>query len=105
MSILREMFGGQRRITPDRELQPRYSGKTVLTSNAPVPLSHRIAMFLFCSGFAALGYVLLGRSRGFGSSIVEDAKQVWLIILIAFSVVVGVLALAGLPPFRSKRRK
>lgn len=27
MSLLKEMFGGQTRVTPDRDLEPRYTGK------------------------------------------------------------------------------
>lgn len=105
MGFLEEMFLGQRRVTPDRNLEPRYTGKTLFTNREPVPLAHRVALVLFSLGFVVMLSIFLWVIRHDGGD--SLAADVWFIVLtlvIAFWVVVGLLALLGIPPFQSKRR-
>jgi hypothetical protein len=105
MSLLREILGGQRRITPDRDSEPRYTGKTIFTNHEPVPLIQRITAVLFCLGFAGVFYVFLDRENRYGSSLLDKLWSIFLLLGIALCSLVGVLALVGLPPFQSRFRK
>ena len=105
MSLLKEMFGGQHRVTPDRDLEPRYTGKTIFTNRKPVPFVQRMAMVLFCLGFIGVFSVFLDRENRYGSSLVDKMWSIVLLLGTAFCAIVGVLALLGLPPFQSKRRR
>jgi hypothetical protein len=105
MSLLKEMFGGQHRVTADRDLEPRYTGKTIFTNRKPVPFIQRMTAVLFCMGFIGVFYVFLDREIRYGSSWVDRIWRVLLVLGIAFCSLVTVLALAGLPPFQSTRRK
>lgn len=98
------MFGGQHRVTPDRELQPEYTGKTIFTSKARVPFIHRVTAVLFCLGFIALCYVFLDRVIRYGDSLPDVILGAFLCISIALFLIIAVLALAGIRPFQSKRR-
>jgi len=105
MSLLKEMFGGQHRVTPDRDLEPRYTGKTIFTNREPVPFIQRMTAVLFCLGFIGVLYVCFDREIRYGSSWVDRIWSILLVLGIAFCLVVSVLALVGLPPFQSTRRK
>jgi hypothetical protein len=96
LGILREMLGGQQRITPSRDLEPRYTGKTLLTNRERVPLITRITFVLFLLGFI-----------GFWSALAERAVGVEFVIalvMIACSILVCIAALFGIPPFQLKKR-
>jgi hypothetical protein len=104
MSLLKEMFGGQRRITPDRELEPRYTGKTIFTNRKPVPFIQRMTAVLFSLGFVGIFYVFLDRNIRYGHSLVDRIWGILLLLGIAVCLLVAVLALVGLPPFQSTRK-
>jgi len=103
MSIfLKEMMGGQRRLTPDRVLEPRYTGKTIFTSKAPVPLVQRLAMVMFAAGGVATGFAIIGflnRGTGFVSVVLRVLAS----LMIVLCSLVCILALFGVPPFQSKK--
>lgn len=98
-----EMFRGQRRVTPDRELEPRYTGKTIFTSGAPVPPVQRIAAILFCLGFIALCFFFIERSIRFGEGALDLVWRSFLALLMSFCIIVALMALLGIRPFNSKR--
>jgi hypothetical protein len=105
MNLLKEMFGGQHRVTPDRDLEPRYTGKTIFTNRKPVPFIQRMTAVLFCLGFIGVFYVFLDREIRYGNSLVDRIWSILLLLGIAFCSVMVVLALIGLSPFQSTRRK
>lgn len=104
MSLLREMFGGQHRITPDRELEPKYTGKTIFTSQAPVPLLHRIAVVIFCAGFIAVIWVFADRLQADLQSYSDKVLLILLWLSVAFCFFILVMAISGLGPFHSNKR-
>lgn len=98
-----EMFRGQGRVTPDRPLVRRYTGKTILTSGAPVPPVQRIAAILFCLGFIAVCFFFIERSIRFGTGLPDLLWRVLLAFLMSFCIIVALMALFGIRPFNSKR--
>jgi len=59
---MNELVGGQRRLTPDRDLEPRYTGKTIFTNRRAMPTIQRIALVGFCVG------LIVALSLSFGCS-------------------------------------
>lgn len=105
MGILKDRFGGQHRVTPHRDLEPRYTGKTIFTNREPVPLIHRVAGVLFSLGFIGVFYAFLDTEYRHPESLADEGVRILLLLMIACCAVAGLLALFGLPPFRSKRRR
>ena len=103
--MLKEVIGGQRRLTADRELEPRYTGKTLFTNRKPVPFVQRMALVMFSLGFVGIFSVFLDRENRFGSSLWDKIWSILLLLGVAFFSLVGILALVGLPPFQSTKRK
>ena|SRR5215469_14526827 len=101
--FLKEMFGGQRRLTPDRELEPHYTGETIFTSRAPVPLVQRIAMALFAAGWVALSLLIFDWLQDY-TGLLAKIFRVIVVLMIAAWLIVGIAALFAFPPFQSKRR-
>lgn len=104
MSLLKEMLGGQRRIAPDRELIPRYTGKTIFTNRSPVPFIQRMAVVLFCLGFIGIFYALLDREIRFGKSLIDLLWGALLALGILVCAALAILAVLGTRPFQSKGR-
>lgn len=99
--FLKEMFGGQQRVTRDRVLEPRNTGKTIFTAKTPVPLVQRLAMVMFAAGGVAVGGItlsLLSDHTGF----IVACLRVLACLMIVLCLIAGFLALFGLPPFQSK---
>jgi hypothetical protein len=85
-------------------LKPQDKGKTIFTNREPVPFIQRMAAFLFCMGFIGLFWVFLERNQRYGSSFGDKIWGLVLFLGIVFCVIIGALAVLGLPPFQSKRR-
>lgn len=100
--FLKEMFGGQQRVTPDRILEPRYTGKTIFTAKAPVPLVQRLAAVIIAAGGAAMALIILGLLSSLTGFIIVSLRLLALLVF-GLNVFFCFLALFGLPPFQSKK--
>lgn len=63
-----------------------------------------MTMALFCLGFMGMFYILLDREDRYPRPGTQFF-HIWWLLMIAFSAVVGLAALFGVPPYQSKRRK
>lgn len=105
MGLLKDIIVGQTKVTPDRALEPRHTGKTIFTNREPVPLVQRIAMVLFSVGWLFLTFFMFAfLRRNFPRSIRHTIADIFLVLLGGCWAVVCFLALCGLPPFQSRHR-
>jgi|SRR5581483_8664530 len=99
------MFRELRHIKFARGFKPDNAGKTIFTNDAPFPLIQRLVIAIFSLSFIVTLAIMIEKELGNGH---HPAGAVWRIILymiMAVWTLIAFLALFGIEPFRSKRRK
>lgn len=103
VSVLNELFGGQRRVAPDRDLEPRYTGKTLFSNRRAMPPVQRIGLVSFCLGLIVCLFLSLDAVGG--DALFRAIARLVIRFLIVLCAFISVLGLFGIFPFQSRRLK